>query len=132
MAQKDYSNSRFFAISGIGYGKGDTAEEAVENYVKTQLRNYDAKTTVYKTKSRWEEALRTGDAAAQVFHAPEGATGFTLGFAGLQWKMSGDRFVDAKDEERLSSAKVCEVCSACGDDEPHHVEYIRKYGLCVL
>lgn len=95
----DYSNAPFWAISGIGYGKGFTPEEAVENYVKTQLRNYSAKSTIYKTRPKWEAALRTGDAKPQVWRSPEGFTGFTLG-SGLQWT----REVDGKTEYREAQA----------------------------
>lgn len=86
---KDYSKAQFWAISSIGYGKGFTADEAIENYVSTQLRNFPASSTVYKTKAKWEQALRTGEAQAQVWKSPAGTTGFTLGFGGLQWERPG-------------------------------------------
>lgn len=92
---KDYSTARFWAISSIGYGKGFDAAEALENYVKTQLRNHPASTTVFKTKAKWEEALRTGEAKPTLFQAPEGYTGFVIGM-GSHWT----REVDGKTEHR--------------------------------
>jgi hypothetical protein len=95
---KDYSTARFWAISSIGYGKGFTAEEALENYVKTQMRNHPASSTVFKTKAKWEEALRTGEAKPVLHRSPEGFDGFVLGFDGLQWK----REVDGHTEYRAA------------------------------
>lgn len=97
---KDYSNARFYAISSIGYGKGFTAEEAVENYVKTQLRNHDWRNTIFQSRKDWEEALRTGEAKAQVWAAPREAEGFVLAYDGLHWKV-GNRHVPAKAEQRV-------------------------------
>lgn len=103
---KDYSNSRYFAISGIGYGKGDSPVEAIENYVETQLRNIRAKDTIFGTKAKLEEGLRTGNFQAIVWKAPEDATGFVLGM-GLQWEMSDGRYVPAVEDDQL-------VCATCG------------------
>ena len=102
---KDYSNSRFFAISGIGYGKGDSPVEAIENYVASQLRNIPFKSTVFKTKAEFEEALRTGSGQAVVWKAPEGATGFVLGM-GLRWEIDG-QYVPAVEDDQV-------VCAVCG------------------
>jgi hypothetical protein len=104
---KDYSNSRFFAISGIGYGKGDSPVEAIENYVASQLRNIPFKSTVFKTKAEFEEALRTGSGQAVVWKAPEGATGFVLGM-GLRWEMSDGQYVLAVEDDQV-------VCATCGE-----------------
>jgi hypothetical protein len=101
----DYTNARFYAISSIGYGKGFTAEEAIENYVATQMRSYSWKTTIFKSKKEWEAALRTGDAQAQVWQAPEGAEGFVLSTDGIFWTMpkgSPKSQVQAKPEQRVS------------------------------
>lgn len=97
----DYSDARFYAISGIGYGKGFTAEEAVENYVKIQLRNHPAKNTVFGTRAKWEAALRTGEAKPQVWHAPEGATGFILD-SRIHWTMKDGSHVTATEEHLVA------------------------------
>jgi hypothetical protein len=96
----DYSTARYWAISSIGYGKGFDAEEAVRNYVATQLRNYPASTTVFKTRKAWTAALTDGEAAPQVWLAPEGWTGFVLGM-GSHWT----REVDGKTEHRRFEAE---------------------------
>lgn len=99
----DYTAARFYAISQIGYGKGFTAEEALENYVQHQLPRW--KDTIFKTKKQWEEALRTGGAKAEVWKAPEGTVGFVLSYDGIFWKMpegSPKKSVAAKPEQRVS------------------------------
>lgn len=93
---RSYETARFFAISAIGYGRGFTEEEALENYVKIQLQSIPVKSTIFKTKRQWEAALRTGDARPQIWQAPEGWNGFTYGWDGLMWK----REVDGKTEHR--------------------------------
>lgn len=94
MTTKDYSKALFYAISGLGYGKGFTPEEAVENYVTTQLRNYPAKSTIYKTRPKWQEALRTGDAKAVVWEAPEGTVGFVLD-SRVRWYDAENNYTNA-------------------------------------
>ena len=96
----DYTDARFWAISGLGYGKGFTPEEAVENYVKSQLRNIRASDTIFKTRPKFEAALRDGEAKAQVWKSPEGYTGFVTGM-GSQWT----REVDGKTEYREFAAE---------------------------
>lgn len=32
---------------------------------------------------------------------------------------------------QIRTVKV-EVCSACGSQEPHHVDWVKKYGVCVV
>lgn len=78
-------STTFYAVSSIGWGKGSTIEEAVENYVTTQLRNYPASMTVFKTRAKWEQALRSGEASADVWRAPHGAQGFIIDDMGLHW-----------------------------------------------
>ena len=75
----------YYAISGIGWGQGETPEQAVTNYVATQLRNYDAKQTIYKTRPKWKTALTDGAAKADVWLAPDEADGFVIDHRGLQW-----------------------------------------------
>lgn len=95
---KDYSEARYWAISGMGYGKGFTPEEAVENYVVTQMRNYRVKDTVFKTKKEFETALRTGEVRPAMFRSPEGYTGFQMGM-GSQWVKEVDGVREFKEFE---------------------------------
>jgi hypothetical protein len=80
----DYSDARYFAISGAGYGKGYTPEEARENYEKTQAMNFR-----HIEKSEWQEG---GEFAPVVWLAPEGATGFVMGM-GTHWTDSDGQTV---------------------------------------
>lgn len=96
---KDYNGAPYWAISGVGYGRGFTAEEAVENYVAIQLRNYPASTTIFKTKPKWEAALRDGEAKAEVWKAPEGTTGFVVDHRGLQWYDADATYTPATEDQ---------------------------------
>ena len=60
----------YWAISSIGYGSGNTPEEAFQVYIDTQVRNFPNMTR--------DEIL--DQARGQVMKAPEGATGFVTGF----------------------------------------------------
>jgi hypothetical protein len=91
--------ARFWAISGLGWGKGNTPGEAIENYVEAQLRNWPAKSTVYKTPMKWAKALRTGEAKPDVWLAPEGTTGFVSGM-GSHWTSPGEDGEDVHTEFR--------------------------------
>jgi hypothetical protein len=86
----DYTNARYWALSSIGYGKGHTPEEAVENYVTSQLRNFRAKDTIFKTRPKWEAALRNGEASPSLWLAPEGFTGFVNGMGSWWTREEGD------------------------------------------
>lgn len=91
---------RYWAISGMGYGKGNTPGEAIENYVATQKRNLPAKSTVFKTPKAWDEALRTGAAKADVWHAPEGTVGFVLD-PSLKWETADGTYVAATRDQKM-------------------------------
>lgn len=90
---------RYWAISGLGYGKGNTPGEAIENYVAAQKRNLPAKSTIYGTPKKWDEALRTGEAKADVWRAPDGATGFVLD-PSLKWEIDG-KYVSATRDQKM-------------------------------
>lgn len=61
------NDSKYWAISSIGYGKGATIEEAVHNHDDAQLRNYGSMLAVAVT-----------DIALMVFEPPAGVEGFYL------------------------------------------------------
>jgi hypothetical protein len=73
----------YYAISGLGWGRGDTIEAAHRNYVK------------------WKAALETGDAKPDIWLAPEGTKGFIYD-GKLQWYDADDNYTDATAEERVS------------------------------
>jgi hypothetical protein len=92
---KDYSGARYWALGPMGYGKGFTAFEAVQNYVSVQLRNFPAKTTVFKTRAKFKAALEGGEVAAKVLMAPEGYDGFVHGM-GSWWTDSTGTLSDTR------------------------------------
>lgn len=92
----DYSTARYYAISGIGYGKGHTPEEAVENYYEIQQRNFRH---LHRTKPGRIKALKV-DAPPTVFHAPEGVNGFILDSV-VRWQMTDGTVVPASDDQRV-------------------------------
>lgn len=81
---------RYYALNGIGWGRGNTPGEAIENFVANVGRRW--KTTVYKSRASFEKELRTGDIKPQVWHAPEGTTGFVLDSI-LNWTSGDDNDV---------------------------------------
>ena len=102
MSALSTDDANVYAISSIGWGKGFTQDEAIEQYVKMQLSAYPAKQTVFKTRKAFEEDLRNGSLKPQLFNAPEGTTGFVLdGPTGLHWRI-GDNLEPAKEEERIT------------------------------
>lgn len=121
----DYTEARYWAISSIGYGKGFTAHEALDNYVAIQARNHPASTTVFKTKPKWEEALRSGEAAPEIWRAPEGFTGFVMGMGAHWTREEGEpRSQEFQAEDRV-------LCSACHTAVAHHVAHVSRTGQCV-
>jgi hypothetical protein len=64
----------YYAITGIGWGRGDTIDEALTNYFAHQRRNFRG-----ITDTELDEAW------GFVWQAPEGATGFTLDLV-LYWQ----------------------------------------------
>lgn len=120
----DYSDARFWAISSIGYGKGFTPQEALDNYVRIQARNYPARTTVFKTAPKWKEALRSGEAAPEIWKAPEEADGFVIGM-GSHWTKDGSPVREFDGEDRV-------LCPACHSAVAHHVAYAYETERCVV
>lgn len=66
----------FYAITGLGWGRGDSLMVAVEEYLKAQRRSFP-----HLSQDELEEAW------GFVWLAPEGATGFFDGVQGFYWKM---------------------------------------------
>ena len=96
--QKDYADAPYYAITGLGYGKGFTVTEAYENYVQSQLRNLRAKDTIYETKPKFEAALRNGDLRPDIWKAPEGTTGFVLDTR-LRWCDADNNYTEATEDQ---------------------------------
>lgn len=80
----DQQAGTYWALSGLGWGRGETPQEAVDNYVEAQMRNYPAKHTVFKTRPKFKAALTTGEVKPEVWKAPEGYDGFVTGM-GAFW-----------------------------------------------
>lgn len=80
--ETDYSTARFFAIGGIGYGKGFTVDEARDNYVAIQRSNFphiDA------------AELTDGNLRPVLWQAPEGVTGFFTDGGAPYWTQEGEK-----------------------------------------
>ena len=77
---ENYTDSRYWALSGMGWGRGFTPEEAIENYVATQLQNFAAEQTIFKTTENFEAALRGQGSEKSLrpnlWKAPPGVSGF--------------------------------------------------------
>lgn len=82
----DYATAPYWAITGLGYGKGFTPEEAVENYLRIQMRNWQ--------QSR-EAILDAG--WGRVWKAPEGTTGFVAD-GEIRWEIDGE-YVKAEQDQ---------------------------------
>lgn len=94
----DYTHARFYAISTIGYGRGRTAEEAVENY-------YDylqADLSFLAASKAGRVAKLQSDYEPTVFEAPAAATGFTLVGMHVKWN-TPDGLVPATDDQKVST-----------------------------
>lgn len=83
----DYTGARFWAISGLGYGKGFSEEEAKENYVQIQLRNWTRMGYSGPSKDL-EDALRNGELRPVTFKSPEGVDGF-ISDGSVYWTTEG-------------------------------------------
>lgn len=80
--------SEYFAIGPRGWGRGSTPQEALDVYVGYQSW-IKVKDTVFKRRADLDAYLRE---QAQVWLAPEGATGFfSASPLGLHWTFDGDR-----------------------------------------
>ena len=99
---KDYSDARYYAISSIGYGKGFTPEEAEENYLAQQARNFSH---LHRTmKGRIAKGREMAPPA--IFKAPADATGFILDGA-VRWTIpteGGQRLEAVTEEQVIRSA----------------------------
>lgn len=106
----DYTKARIWAISGIGYGKGDTIEQAVENHDSTQARNYGSMLSVPVT-----------DVPLLVWQSPEGTEGFVLESKGPRWEIDG-RYVWAEVEQIIAARKQDAYWVKMMADDGHEYE----------
>jgi hypothetical protein len=84
--KEDAMQPTFYAITGLGWGKGDTPIEAVETYLRIQRTNFPHLTDDEITEV-W----------GFVWQAPEDATGFSLD-SRLWWQTdAGPREADASE-----------------------------------
>ena len=79
----------YWAITGLGWGRGATAEEAVANYRKAMKRDYP-KVNQYDLDEAW----------GWVWLEPEEATGYWMD-SELWWKMEGGTVQKAEDSQRV-------------------------------
>lgn len=86
---KSYDDAPFWAITGIGYGRGFTADEAVENYRAIQRRNFP-----HMSSDDLDECW------GYVWRAPDGTTGFHAD-SKVWWELSDDSNVEADPSQRV-------------------------------
>lgn len=83
----------FYAITGLGWGTGDTPEKAVATYRRIQERNYPDMLIEGWFDQAW----------GFVWDAPEGTTGFyDDGFSGLHWQFDDNTTRKATAEQRVA------------------------------
>lgn len=92
----------YYAISSVGYGKGETPAEARETHQEYAV----AAKPSFVSKKDWMAALE--NEPVQVFIAPEEATGFVLDAGVVYWVR--------EDGRRLGRADACITCPRCGAD----------------
>lgn len=83
---------RYWAISGIGWGRGTSPDEAVQNYIETQQLNHKHLTE--------EQLAQGGELGPDVWYAPEGTEGFVLG-GKLIWVTADDVYTDAELSQKI-------------------------------
>lgn len=96
---KDYGDAQFYAISGIGYGKGFTAEEAEENYYAQQARSFRHLHRTVKGRIAKIKEM----APPSIFKAPADATGFVFD-GSVRWTVTeadGSTRMEAATEEQV-------------------------------
>lgn len=93
----DYTDARYWAIGGIGYGRGFTAQEALDNYVSVQLRNWKGHTRIT------EDRLRDGELKPKVYLAPEGVQGFVIDHEGMKWEFGNDEYSPVYIEDEVTA-----------------------------
>ena len=81
----------YYAITGIGWGRGETPEAAVEEYYRAQKRSWP-----HLTLSQLDE-----DFWGFVWNAPEGATGF-YAESDLHWRMEDGSVEDSDEAQRVA------------------------------
>ncbi len=69
----------FYAISGIGWGRGETLVEARKNYREAQFRNFP-NLTEENLEASW----------GFIWETPDGTTGFENGVEGLYWVFANE------------------------------------------
>ena len=75
-------STTYYAISGIGYGRGDTPGKAVAAHREYAV----AAKPSWVNMPNWQDRLDDPELAPTVFRAPEEATGFRLeGGSSVYW-----------------------------------------------
>lgn len=87
---------KFIAITGLGWGNGETIGEAVRVYKAAQIRNFPS----LKTK---DGAEMLNESWGFVWETPEGATGYFMDYDGLTWQFPGNGTAKAQSEDRRGS-----------------------------
>lgn len=81
--------TKFYALSQLGWGVGETLVEARDNYLDAQHRNFPKLS---------DEELN--EAWGYIWQAPEGAVGFFHGVQGLYWTFDNHKDSEEADPKQ--------------------------------
>lgn len=90
----------FWAISAVGYGRGESQAEALTNYYEIVQRDFKH---LARTRPQRIERIRR-DAPPTLFRSPDGATGFVLD-TGVRWTFPDGTMVEAREEDLIAPAR---------------------------
>lgn len=87
----DNVEQTFYTITGLGWGKGETPDEAETNYRNIQKRNFPHLT---------DEDL--DDVWGFTWKPPAGTEGFSMDLSGhLRWRLEDDTLVPSEKSQRV-------------------------------
>lgn len=95
---------QYYAISSLGWGKGDTPDEARAVHREAQLHNYRPEQLVFKTRAGFEQALDSGPVEPDIWAVPEGTRGFVMGTQGVEWELESGGYVAALEDQLVEPA----------------------------
>lgn len=71
----------YYAITGIGWGRGETPQAALGAYLNTQLRNFPRLSV--------DDLLGEDSPWGFIWRSPQGTTGFYDSPSGMFWRVEG-------------------------------------------
>lgn len=88
--------STYYAINSLGWGRGDSPDDARDAYYESVLRDVPSWTNA----ADWSEFVRRFDNRPTVFLAPDEARGFVInGGSTILWTGEDDEFIRRASDE---------------------------------